>query len=678
MKGVAMSFSGAICRVIVLTAAVVCGNDDWKVTCSPSQICALKGSAVQIKCSYTYPSKINNKPTVVEKTFWFTEEMNGNYRDLKKEGSYSNRVDYQCINNACTMNISNLGKSDSNVYKFRFTTNHEFGKYTGLPGVHLSITDPQVQVNITGSTDHNQKRIELTCNNKCQLSHPVSYIWFNDEQKLNVNNQSYLLQTFNATGKYYCAIKGYESFPSPAVYAPNITLLSAIPSGEIAEGTAVTLNCSSDANPTAKYTWYRQNGAHVQKPRSETQRVFSSIQASDSGWYHCEADNDLGRITSRSIYINVLYRPKTCTVSVIPSGKVEEGLPVTLNCSSDANPAAEYTWYKENKILPNGSKQLYYFSAVSSKDRGNYSCKSENQYGHRNSSPRFLDVLYAPKLPSVSITSSGEIVEGSSVTVTCTSDANPAAEYKWYRENGQKCLESKNYLIFNYIESSDSGQYYCTAMNNRGEKTSTRINIDVKYAPRLPAVSLSPSGEIVEGISVTLTCRSDANPAAEYTWYKEGEESPKASEQTFTISDILYEHSGNYYCQVQNKMGRSNSTGSVIVVAGSLNLAVIGTTVFIFLIIIFLFVFFLLRKRRQSIPSPKQGESPNNIEQCQDNLSEPQEDFQYASVRFLKKQKDPVYANFKPAKTGKPNEEEEEEQGVEYATVKFASTTFQR
>uniref|UniRef100_A0A671TFZ8 Ig-like domain-containing protein n=1 Tax=Sparus aurata TaxID=8175 RepID=A0A671TFZ8_SPAAU len=66
------------------------------------------------------------------------------------------------------------------------------------------------------------------------------------------------------------------------------------------------------------------------------------------------------------------------------------------------------------------------------------------------------------------------------------------------------------------------------------------------YAPKLPSVSVSPSAEIVEGSSVTLTCSSDANPAANYTWYKENGDSPKASGQIFTITDFRAEHSGNY------------------------------------------------------------------------------------------------------------------------------------
>ncbi|XP_034543300.1 B-cell receptor CD22-like [Notolabrus celidotus] len=79
-------------------------------------------------------------------------------------------------------------------------------------------------------------------------------------------------------------------------------------------------------------------------------------------------------------------------------------------------------------------------------------------------------------------------------------------------------------------------------------------------APQLPFVSVSPSAEIVEGSSVNLTCSGDANPAANYTWYKENEDSPKAVGPVFNITDFRAEHSGNYSCEAQNIMGRQNST----------------------------------------------------------------------------------------------------------------------
>uniref|UniRef100_A0A7N6FGC9 B-cell receptor CD22 n=1 Tax=Anabas testudineus TaxID=64144 RepID=A0A7N6FGC9_ANATE len=176
--------------------------------------------------------------------------------------------------------------------------------------------------------------------------------------------------------------------------------------------------------------------------------------------------------------------------------------------------------------------------------------------GHYTGEPGVtLSVTDRPNLPSVSVSPS-EIVEGSSVTLTCSSD--PAAKYTWYKSDTHlKSIHEEPQFVFRSITSSDSGQYYCEAGNKLGTSRSESVSIDVKYPPNLPSVSVSPS-EIVEGSSVTLTCSSDANPAAKYTWYKENEESPKASGQIFTITDIRAEHSGNYYCEVQNSLGRMN------------------------------------------------------------------------------------------------------------------------
>ncbi|XP_053181513.1 B-cell receptor CD22-like [Scomber japonicus] len=369
---------------------------------------------------------------------------------------------------------------------------------------------------------------------------------------------------------YSCAVTGYEDFPSPTVYAPKLPSVSVSPSGEIIEGSSVNLTCSSDANPAANYTWYKENeDSHLQPLSKEPQLAFSSIQSSDSGEYYCTAENQLGKSTSKYIFIDVKYAPKLSSVSVNPSGEIVEGSSVTLNCSSDANPAAKYTWYKDNQTLFHGSEGVYNFTSISSEERAMYYCISENQYGQINSLSLFIDVLYGPKLPSVSLSPSGEITEGSSVTLTCSSDANPAANYTWYKKNVNPDLQplsKEPQLVFSSIQSSDSGEYYCTAESRMGNRTSEYIPINVKYAPKLPSVSASPSAEIVEGSSVTLTCSSDANPAANYTWYKENEDSPKASGQIFTITDVRPEHGGNYYCVAQNRRGSHNSTLHLTVV----------------------------------------------------------------------------------------------------------------
>ncbi|XP_051239716.1 sialoadhesin-like isoform X1 [Dicentrarchus labrax] len=849
MRGAAMSLSAAASGFVVflLSVSVVPGQDVWGVTYTSTEICALKGSTVDISCTYGYPSRINDHDTEVEKEIWFTK-MNGNeFVDLRTDSEYSGRVEYSCHYKNCTLRITDLRESDSAEYKFRFITNLSTGKYTGSPGVTLSVTDLQVQVSrLLVYESYNW--VDLKCHSSCRLPDHLHYVWYKNGQKIWRRTSSFSVYVY-PTDSYSCAVEGYEKFPSPPVYAPRVPSVSVSPSGEIVEGSSVNLTCSSDANPTSSYTWYKENGNPDLQPLSkEPQLVFRSIQSSDSGEYYCTAENKLGKKTSNYISINVKYGPKPPSVSVSPSGEIVEGSSVNLTCSSDANPAANYTWYKKNQTLFQGTEGIHHFTSISSEDRGIYHCKSENQYGQIMSSPLSVDVQYAPRVSSVSVSPSGEIVEGSSVTLTCSSDANPAATYTWYKKNGNRYLQplsKEPQLVFRSIQSSDSGEYYCTAVNKLGRTynyisinvkyasrvpsvsvspsgeivegssvnltcssdanpaanytwykknqtlfqgpegihhftsissedrgiyhcksenqygqimspplsvdvqyaprvpsvsvspsgeivegssvtltcssdanpaatytwykrngnrylqplskerqlvfrsiqssdsgeynctaenklgiaTSKYISINVKYAPRVPSVSVSPSGEIVEGSSVTLTCSSDANPAANYTWYKEDEDSPKASGQNFTITYVRPEHSGNYYCEAQNRRGCHNSTLHLTVVAGAGGkLAAAGTITVVLLAIISLSVFLWIRKKRASKEPSDPEERADNREQLRIGQPEEQEDLQYASVHFSTKQADPLYSNIR---AGRPLRHMEQQEVIEYAAVSF-------
>ncbi|XP_029987223.1 B-cell receptor CD22-like [Sphaeramia orbicularis] len=390
-------------------------------------------------------------------------------------------------------------------------------------------------------------------------------------------------------------------FSSPV--APTVPSVSFSPSGEIVEGSSVTLTCTSDANPpVTKYTWYKRGNNRLQSRGEGQQFVLSFIKSSDSGSYSCVAENSLGRKMSEYIYIDVKYPPRLPSVSVSPSGQIVEGSSVTLTCTSDANPpVTKYTWYKRGKNQPQsgGEGQQFVLSFIKSSDSGLYSCVAENSLEQKMSKFVHIDVKYPPRLPSVSVSPSGQIVQGSSVTLTCTSDANPpVTKYTWYKR-GNNRLQSRGegqQFVLSFINSSDSGSYSCVSENSLGLKMSEYVYIDVKYPPRLPSVSVSPSGQIVEGSSVTLTCTSDANlPVTKYTWYKEDEDSPKASGQNFTITDIRSEHSGNYYCEAQNSRGRQNSTSHLIVVSSKWKSVAAGVTVAVVLPIILISVFLLVR-----------------------------------------------------------------------------------
>uniref|UniRef100_A0A4W6EI64 Ig-like domain-containing protein n=1 Tax=Lates calcarifer TaxID=8187 RepID=A0A4W6EI64_LATCA len=195
--------------------------------------------------------QINDQITAVKETYWFTKKRNKEPVDLRTDSDYTGRVQYHCAENSCTLTITDLRESDSAEYKFRFITNQDGGCFTGSPGVTVSVSDLQVR-------RRSSEQVELRCHSSCNVADHPSYVWYLNGQKMEEERFS-LRVSVNDHNRYSCAVKGHEDHCSPPVYPPKLPSVSVSPSGQIVEGSSVNLTCSSDANPAANYTWYKEN-----------------------------------------------------------------------------------------------------------------------------------------------------------------------------------------------------------------------------------------------------------------------------------------------------------------------------------------------------------------------------------------------------------------------------------
>uniref|UniRef100_A0AAZ3RU81 Ig-like domain-containing protein n=1 Tax=Oncorhynchus tshawytscha TaxID=74940 RepID=A0AAZ3RU81_ONCTS len=304
------------------------------------------------------------------------------------------------------------------------------------------------------------------------------------------------------------------------------------------------------------------------------------------------------------------------------------------------------------------------------------------------------------------------VTEGQPVTLTCSTTCtltdNPNPTYIW-KKNRQHLTNPKtksNYLYLDPVSSEDTGRYSC-AVNGHENLPSAEETLTVRYGPKRVSVSVSPSGKIVEGSSVTLTCSSDANPPVDkYTWYKKNVTSPKASGQSYSITNISSEDSGEYYCEAENTIGAQISTPQLIIVAekqASVKNASIGIIVVVLVLILFLSVLMWFRKkaskstsdtrdRRDTVDNGQQDSSP-----VYDNISgmaithtaaptvdtDNQDNVQYASIQH-RNQEVPEYSTAQPSQpqkqeeeysTAQPSQPQKQEEDVQYAAVKFNHTS---
>nr|XP_029509968.1 uncharacterized protein LOC115124673 [Oncorhynchus nerka] len=168
--------AGSVLVVFLWSVAVLLGQDGWSVKYITQSTCVLKGSTVEMSCCYTSPSG------TVTTTFWFTRnDAEGNPVTLSDEPDYTGHVTY-CSNkkNGHTLTIRDLRECDSAMYKFRFITDQTVRKYSGDPGVTLTVTalspqsvhpDPNWETHTTENEDQTLWQLQGgRCNNGLENS----------------------------------------------------------------------------------------------------------------------------------------------------------------------------------------------------------------------------------------------------------------------------------------------------------------------------------------------------------------------------------------------------------------------------------------------------------------------------------------------------------------------------
>ncbi|XP_072530629.1 B-cell receptor CD22-like [Salminus brasiliensis] len=416
--------------------------------------------------------------------------------------------------------------------------------------------------------------VNLTCNST-GIYYVNSYIWYKRSGSEDIQigyEQNYTITNINITdNSYKCWASSYwyESQMSDyktleVFYSPKNVRVSISPSAGIMEGGSVTLTCSGVANPRVdKYIWFKRSGTVDVEVGYEQSYTITNIAITDNN-YKCRASNQHGSAFSDYKTLEVFYSPKNVQVSISPSAGTVEGGSVTLTCSGDANPrVGKYTWFKRSGTVDIvvGYEQRYTITNIAITDH-NYKCRASNQHSSAFSDYKTLEVFYRPKNVRVSISPSAGIVEGDSVTLTCSGDANPrVGSYTWFKRSGTVDVEvgyEQRYTITN-IAITDNN-YKCRASNQHGSAFSDYKTFDVFYSPKNVRVSISPSAGIMEGDSVTLTCSGDANPrVGSYTWFKRSgtEDVEVGYEQSYTISNIAI--TDNYRCRADNQHGSAFS-----------------------------------------------------------------------------------------------------------------------
>ncbi|XP_040923770.1 B-cell receptor CD22-like [Betta splendens] len=397
-------------------------------------------------------------------------------------------------------------------------------------------------------------------------------------------------------------------------------------------GTSIVLKCEYDypyGHEVTSENWYIARPVYGQYRLYSISSEFKyigdkngdcsleihNVKRSYEGRYYFRFETKTNRWTSkRYAYLSV----KELTAVVEPS-TVTEGDNVTLTCFTGCPTPTTIVWLKDGRPAPGPSLN------VRREDAGSYYCAVSGQEAAR-SAPAALKVLYAPIDVTLTVhPSPDDIMTESSVTMTCSSDANPPvthSEYMLYKD-GQLVSTGQRHSI-PAIQPSHSGVYHCQASNSISRNglhlmNSTTVHVDVQYRPMNIVVSVDPP-HVAAGSPVNLTCSCAANPAADnYTWYKRSNAAGAsslvrvASGRVMSLPSMTSSHIGLYVCQASNSRGDSHSAEVLLSVAereGTQSvpvLAVVGVSLFVtFLVAVIMFWKWRSRaKKKKSVTDVK-------------------------------------------------------------------------
>ncbi|XP_060745745.1 B-cell receptor CD22-like isoform X2 [Tachysurus vachellii] len=280
--------------------------------------------------------------------------------------------------------------------------------------------------------------------------------------------------------------------------------------------------------------------------------IFYDIRQSDRGTYYfrLEAMGGLKNTYTTSVSVRFQESPISPSITLYKEdqGEVEdhnevvEGTSLSLICSARSpcpfNPPIiiwnflpEERRQEQNHNTSFSSSKLN-FNATHLHHGLDFICTATYQLQNHNKSVQrsyTLHVLYGPRNISVSVSPSDSVLLGSSVSLSCSSDANPAVlNYTWYRENGEQ-IGTRDHLTINKTDSTHSGLYYCRAQNQHGDQN-TSVFLDVQYAPKVsPSSSCNSTQDLI-----MCSCEVRGNPSPKLQW--------SLSDQT---SSIIREESVN-------------------------------------------------------------------------------------------------------------------------------------
>ncbi|XP_051704135.1 V-set and immunoglobulin domain-containing protein 10-like 2 [Oryctolagus cuniculus] len=364
---------------------------------------------------------------------------------------------------------------------------------------------------------------------------------------------------------YLCLLHpGASGQPQPSPGAPAQQAVSV----QGVRGSSVELACGPGPTPVMVLWSFTPLGSPVPQPVALTNGVVSKVEAAASalgsvslrngslvleelqegarGHFLCQALHTAdGQLHAAYSYLSLAVLVPVSKPQVrLSDPSPVEGTSVVATCAvREGTGPVTFTWQHQaprgpGKVLVEVVEPLLRLDPVNRTHLGWFVCSAHNTVNRLSSPGAFLDVIYGPDKPVITVEPLGLTEEGfwaserEEVTLSCLAASNPPSRYVWLREDTQ--VHSGPTYVIATASRTHTGLYTCLAHNSHLDtRTQTTVQLTVYYPPEgQPSCAVLPSPR-----AVTLPCTWPGGfPPAQLQW-----EGPQGTGPT-APSNVTWSH----------------------------------------------------------------------------------------------------------------------------------------